>query len=152
MDDENANPAPEPRVATLDDLLFLCRLLNETGAAYVVIGGWAIIQHGYGRTTSDIDLLVDASPANFERLKAAMLRLPDGAIKEVQPGELDQFVVIRVGDEYVIDLMKAACGIEYAEASQSISWTTIQGVKIPFASPALLLRTKQTYRDKDAAD
>jgi hypothetical protein len=98
MDDENANPAPEPRAPTVDDLLFLCRLLNEAGANYVVIGGWAIIQHGFGRTTNDVDLLVDSSPENFEKIKTAMLRLPDGAIREVQQGELDQFVVIRVGD------------------------------------------------------
>jgi hypothetical protein len=152
MDDENANPAPEPRVATLDDLRLLCRLLNEAGAQYIVIGGWAMIQHGFGRTTSDIDLLVDSSPANFARIQTAMLALPDGAIREVQPGELDQFVVIRVGDEFVVDLMKAACGIEYAEASKSISWMMVRELKIPFASPQLLLRLKQTYRDKDAMD
>jgi hypothetical protein len=152
MDNENANPAPEPRIATVDDLILLCRLLNEAGANYVVIGGWAVIQHGYGRTTTDIDLVVDASPQNFERLKKAMLGLPDGAIKEVQPGELDKYVVIRVGDEFVVDLMKAACGIDYAEASKYISWMTVRDVKIPFANPELLLRTKQTHRDKDAAD
>jgi len=152
MDDENAHPAPEPRAPTLDDLLFLCRSLNQAGAQYLVIGGWALIQHGFGRTTGDVDLLVDSSPANFERIKTAMLRLPDGAIKEVQPGELDQFVVIRVADEFVVDIMKAACGIEYAEASKFISWMTVRDVGIPFASPDLLLRTKQTYRDKDAAD
>lgn len=152
MDDENAHPAPEPRVPTVNDLLCLCRLLNEAAAEYVVIGGWAMIQHGFGRTTGDIDLLVDPSPANFDRIKSAMLHLPDGAIREVQPGELDQFVVIRVGDEFVVDLMKAACGIEYAEASNSISWMMVREVKIPFASPELLLRLKQTYRDKDAMD
>jgi len=133
-------------------LIFLCRLLNEAGAEYVVIGGWAIIQHGYGRTTSDIDLLVNAAPANFERVKKAMLNLPDAAIREVQPGELDQYVVIRVGDEFVVDLMKAACGIEYAEASKDVVMAALRGVTIPFAAPGLLLRTKQTYRDKDAAD
>jgi hypothetical protein len=35
MDDENANPAPEPRLPTVDDLLFLCRLLNEAEARYI---------------------------------------------------------------------------------------------------------------------
>jgi hypothetical protein len=152
MDNEDANPAPEPRVATVDDLILLCRLLNEAGAKYVVIGGWAIIQHGYGRTTTDIDLVVDASPQNFDKIRRAMLGLPDGAIREVLPGELDQYVVIRVGDEFVVDLMKAACGIEYAEASKDIVMATLKGVTIPFANPGLLLRTKQTYRDKDAAD
>jgi hypothetical protein len=152
MDDENANPTAPPRAPTVEDLLLLCRLLNQEGANYVVIGGWAVIQHGYGRTTGDVDLLVDASPENFERIKKAMLGLPDGAIKEVQPGELEEYAVIRVGDVFTVDLMKAACGIEYAEASKSISWMTVGDVKIPFASPKLLWRTKQTYRDKDAAD
>ena len=152
MDDENANPASEPRFASLDDLVLLCRLLNDAGAQYIVIGGWAMIQHGFGRTTGDIDLLVDSSATNFSKIKKAMLGLPDGAIREIQPGELDQYVVIRVGDEFVVDLMKAACGIEYAEASKSISWMKVRGLKIPFASPELLLRMKQTYRDKDAMD
>ena len=133
-------------------MLLLCRLLNQEGANYVVIGGWAVIQHGYGRTTGDVDLLVDASPENFERIKKAMLGLPDGAIREVQAGELDEYAVIRVGDAFTVDLMKAACGIDYAEASKSISWMTVRDVRIPFASPKLLWRTKQTYRDRDAAD
>ena len=152
MDDEHANAAPEPRVPTVDDLLLLCRLLNEAGAQYVVIGGWAIIQHGFGRATGDIDLLVDSSRENFARIQKALAALPDGAIREVQPGDLDEYVVVRVCDEFVIDLMKAACGIEYAEASQFISWMMVREVKIPFASPTLLLRLKQTYRDKDAMD
>ena len=152
MDDENVNPAPEPRIPTLDDLLLLCRLLNDAGAQYIVIGGWAVIQHGFVRATGDVDLLVDSSPANFAKIQKAMLALPDGAVREVLPGDLDKYVVIRVGDEFVVDLMKAACGIEYAEASNSISWMMVREVKIPFASPELLLRLKQTYRDKDAMD
>lgn len=145
MDNENANPAPEPRVPTVDDLLFLCRLLNDAGAQYVVIGGWAIIQHGFGRATADIDLLIDSSPDNFARIQKAMLALPDGAIREVQPGDLDEYVVVRVCDEFVIDLMKAACGVEYAEASKSISWMMIRDVRIPFANPNLLWRLKQKH-------
>jgi hypothetical protein len=152
MDNGNANPPPEPRYPTLNDLLLLCRLLNDAGAQYIVIGGWAVIHHGLGRTTEDIDLLVDSSPENFAKVKKAMLGLPDGAIREIQPGELDEYVVIRVGDEFVVDLMKSACGIEYAEASKSISWMTVRDLKIPFASPELLLRMKQTHRDKDAMD
>jgi hypothetical protein len=127
-------------------------LLNDAGARYMIIGGWAVIQHGFARTTQDIDLLVDSSPENFSKIQKAMLALPDGAIREVQAGELDQYIVIRVADEFVVDLMKAACGIEYAEASQFISWMVVNGVQIPFASPELLLRLKQTYREKDAID
>ena len=152
MADEHAHPSPEPRLPELADLVFLCRKLNEAGARYVVIGGWAVIQHGFGRTTGDIDLLVESSPENFQRIQSAMMTLPDGAVRDVRPTDLDEFVVVRVGDEFVIDLMKAACGVEYAEASGEIEWHEVRDVKIPFASPQLLLRLKQTHRDKDAED
>ena len=152
METEDANPPPQARTPTVEDLAALCRALNEAGAKYILIGGWAIIQHGFGRTTEDIDLLVDASADNFQRLQTALAHLPDGAIREVQPGDLDQYIVVRVCDEIIIDLMKAACGIEYVEASQFIEWKPLQGVEIPLATPELLLRLKQTYREKDAMD
>ena len=41
---------------------------------------------------------------------------------------------------------------ENADPSAPPRAPTVDHVKIPFASPRLLWRTKQTYRDKDAAD
>ena len=38
------------------DLVNLCLELNERGARYLVIGGFAIIAAGYARTTGDVDL------------------------------------------------------------------------------------------------
>jgi hypothetical protein len=66
---EDDGAALESRPPTLDDLIDLCRRLNEEGAEYVVIGGMAILQLGFVRATEDIDLLVDTSPENFERLR-----------------------------------------------------------------------------------
>lgn len=152
MADENEGSELVPRLPTLEDLLLLCRRLNESDAKYIVVGGWAVIQHGFGRTTGDIDLLVETSPENVERIRQAMLGLPDGAIREMRPDDLENYVVVRVGDEFVVDLMKAACGIEYQEASNHIHWISVQEVRIPFATPELLLRTKQTYREKDVED
>jgi hypothetical protein len=148
----NADKAEEPRNPTIDDLVLLCRSLNDLGAKYIVIGGWAVIQHGFGRTTGDIDLLVEGSTENFLKIREAMLRLPDGAIREVEPDDLARYIVVRVADEFVVDLMKAACGVQYAEAREGISSVTIQNVAIPFAGPRLLLRLKRTYREKDAQD
>ena len=147
--DDGASEARPPR---LTDLVELCRRLNEEGARYVVIGGMAIIQAGFVRATEDIDLLVDASPANISRLRLALLSLPDRAIADMADADLDQYVVVRVADEIVVDLMKAACGIEYEEASRLSMTVDINGVMIPFATPLLLWRTKQTLRDKDRVD
>jgi hypothetical protein len=61
MDLENDHPSLEPRLPTTDDLLLLCRRLNDAGAKYLVVGGFAIVQHGFARATEAIDLLIDSS-------------------------------------------------------------------------------------------
>lgn len=144
--------APEARPPRLTDLVALCRRLNEEGARYIVIGGMAIVQAGFVRATEDIDLLVDTSRENIVRLRRALLSLPDRAVEEMADADLDQYVVVRVADEIVVDLMKAACGIEYAEASRSTETVVVDRVPIPFATPRLLWRMKQTMRDKDRLD
>lgn len=57
-----------------------------------------------------------------------------------------------MADEIVVDLMKSACGIAYAEASRMVDTVEIDGVAIPFANARLLWRTKDTVRDKDKVD
>src|SRR5436189_5964837 len=101
----------------------------------------------------DVDLIVAVDLENEARVFGALATLPDNAVRELQPGELQRFNVIRVADEILIDLMCSACGIEYAEAAKDVVVLEIDSVPIPFASPRLLWRMKaRTHREKDAAD
>jgi hypothetical protein len=152
MDTKNDDQAPESRPPTLEDLLFLCRKLNEAGARYVIIGGMAIIQSGFARATEDIDLLIEKSGKNFQSVRQALLHLPDRAVQELKEGELQQYGVVRIADEFVVDLMLSACGIDFDEAERYIDVVEIQGVRMPFAKPELLWRLKQTLREKDKLD
>lgn len=145
-------PGSESRPPLLEDLLTICRELNREHARYIVVGGMAIIQAGFVRATEDIDLLVDTSPENFDKIQRALSILPDKAVRDVRPTDLDAYVVVRVADEVVVDLMKSACGIDYAAAAPGIRTVDVEGVPIPFASPELLLKMKQTVRDKDKLD
>jgi len=141
------------REPTLEDLRDLCRELNLRGAQYVVIGGFAIRAAGYNRRTMDVDLMVAADTENETRVFDALATLPDKAVRELQQGELQQYAVIRVADEILVDLMTSAGGIDYAEASHDIVTHDVDGVPVPFASPRLLWRMKSvTHREKDAAD
>ena len=67
QDDDRSARAPEP-----DDVIRICRALNEAGARYLLIGGFAVIAHGAGRFTKDVDLLVDEAPDNVARVKRAL--------------------------------------------------------------------------------
>lgn len=134
------------------DLVEICRMLNERGAHYIVLGGMAINIHGFTRNTEDIDLLIETGALNEAKVIEAISLLPEGAAKELRPGEVGDYAVVRVCDEITVDLMAKACGHAYAEVCDLITEITVHGVKIPFASPVLLWKTKQTFREKDEID
>lgn len=46
--------------------------LNDAGVDYVVVGGLAVILHGYLRATADLDLAVGLSPDNARRVMQAL--------------------------------------------------------------------------------
>ena len=134
------------------DLVEICRMLNERQANYIVVGGMAINIHGFTRNTEDIDLLIETTAANEAKVLEVLSLLPEGAAKELRPGEIADYVVVRVCDEITVDLMAKACGHDYAAARHLVTELEVDGVKIPFASPTLLWKTKQTYREKDEID
>ncbi len=142
-----------PRDPTLRDLIELCRALRTVNAAFVVVGGFAVRACGLNRNTGDVDLLLDASLENEAKVFEALATLPDGCVRELDPGDVAKYTVVRVADEILVDLMASASGIGYEEASKSVVIHEIDGVKIPFASPELLYRMKvRAGREKDRGD
>jgi hypothetical protein len=74
-------------------------------------------------------------------------------VAENPPNDLTQWAVVRVNDEITVDLMTEASGISFEDAKELIDWVEIDGVRIPFANAALLLRMKQlSWREKDIMD
>ena len=146
-DDSAYARAPEP-----EDLVRICRALNDAGARYVLIGGFAVIAHGASRFTKDIDLLVDDAPENISRVKHGLTILADNAAADVADTDVRDHTVVRVVDEVIVDLMGRACGLAYADVAADMEWHDLSGVRVPIASPAALMRMKDTYRPQDAID
>jgi predicted nucleotidyltransferase len=143
---------PEVRPPTLEDVRRICLSLDAAGARYVLIGGFAVILRGGERTTKDIDLLVDPSPDNVERLRRALSVLEDGAVRDVEPTDLQKYTVVRVADEVLVDLLAAACGVTWAEAATTAERMNLDGIPVIVADRQTLIRTKRTLRPSDAAD
>lgn len=140
------------RPATLDDLKALIQALNEQAAEYLLIGGYALLAHGFQRATVDIDVLVPAQRAAGERVRNALLILPDHAAREIEPAWFEEGETIRVADEFVVDVMFKACGETYASLLPFETRIDLGGVTVRTVNLEGLLKTKQTYRDKDALD
>jgi hypothetical protein len=140
------------RLPEIEDVVRICRSLNEAGARYFLIGGFAVIAHGLGRTTKDIDFLVDDTPENVARVKAGLDILADRAAREIADGDIRRYTVVRVADEVLVDLLGRACGVTYADAAADAETVELQGVDIPLVSKRTLIRTKDTVRPSDRAD
>ncbi len=142
-----------PREPSIEDLIELCEKLNESKCEYLVVGGFAIISAGYLRRTMDIDLIIDTSTENEAKVFQALESLPDQAVKQLNPGDVEKYTVVRIADEIIVDLMKSACGIDFKEANKDVIIREIEGIPIPFASPRLLWQMKvRTHRAKDESD
>jgi hypothetical protein len=134
------------------DLVRLASELNRLGVRYIVIGGFAINRLGFVRATEDIDLLIQKDRINQNLVKQALEILPDKAIRELGEEDIASWVVVRVNDGITIDLMTEACGVGYEEGQSQVEYEVVDGVSIPFASAALMLKLKQGPRDKDITD
>lgn len=146
-------PEKFARDATLDDLKQVIRALNDAGVDYFLIGGYALAAHGHRRATRDIDILVPPTHETGEKVRRALLLLPDGAARDIDPAWFEEGNTIRVADEFVVDVMFNACGESY-ESLRPFARTTCfeDGTEIRTLDLEGLLRTKQTVRGKDEDD
>lgn len=140
------------RPATLDDLKLLLRSLNEHGVDYLLIGGYALAAHGYQRATTDIDVVVPGTLQSGERVKDALMVLPDRAAKDLKPEWFEDGENIRVADAFVVDIMLNANGQTFDTLKHYAETIDLDGVPVKTVNLEGLLLTKQTARDKDLGD
>ncbi|MDR0576562.1 MAG: hypothetical protein LBI87_03275 [Candidatus Accumulibacter sp.] len=140
------------RPATFEDLKTLILALDGQGADYLLIGGYALFAHGYHRATVDIDVLVPATRSSGEKVRNAMMILPDRAAKDLDPAWFEEGDNIRVADAFVVDIMLNACGETFETLKQYAETVELDGVPIRTVNLEGLLLTKRTMRDKDVAD
>ena len=135
-----------------DQLLRVCSLLNEHGARYLIVGGHACILHGHVRSTEDVDILVEDSVENFAKIIAGLSELEDHAAAELTPKDIAENVVVKIADEVEVDVSRQAWQVSYADAITTAEEVVIDGVRVPFLSLEMLIKSKTTYREQDRAD
>lgn len=81
------------------DVREFIRLLHVHRVRYLVVGGEAVIFHGYPRLTGDVDFFYEATSINCRRLFAALREFWGGAVPAVDRVEdlLEPGVVVQFG-------------------------------------------------------
>ena len=137
-----------------DPLLHLLARFAEEGVAYVLVGGQAVRLNGYVRATEDIDVLLEATRENGERVIRALDFLPSSVELRADwfvqtEGEVEN---IRVADELLLDLLFAANGETFASIQPHVRELELVGIRVRVLDIEGLLRTKTDYRAKDILD
>jgi hypothetical protein len=141
-----------------DEILRVLRAFEASGLRYVLIGAAAMGFHGVVRATEDLDLFIEATAENVERLRQALRAAYDNDphIDEISATDLlGEYPAIRyyppTGDLYfdVMTRLGEAASFETVESEIK----EIEGTRARVATPAALYRLKKgTVRPRDQED
>ena len=130
----------------------VCGLLNDEDARYLVVGATAMQLWGTSRSTRDVDILIEPTLENAERVIRALGNLPFGVATDVEPAALLRRGVTMIADTPNVDVLTRAWNLEWAQAAQDIAVFQVEGLSIPTVSLANLIESKRTGRAQDVAD
>lgn len=135
----------------------LLALLAEAGIRFIVAGGVAVAIQGYVRLTEDVDLLLETSPGNIERLLCALAGYGEGFARELSPDDFtDEEGAIRIVEEteqMQIDLFTRISGRRYADVIADADSFEVRGNRLAVASKRALIEWKErSARQKDRLD
>ncbi len=150
MEAKAGRPVSERRFETT--LAEVCSALNSEDARYVLVGAMAVQLWGSTRATRDVDILIEATVPNAERVLRALSQLGFGLAREWLAEEVATKPVTVIGDVPRVDVLTVAWSVHYPEAARDATVFEVEGVKIPAASIEHLIASKRTGRLQDAAD
>ncbi len=130
----------------------MCAALNRAKSRYLVIGGIACILHGYARATDDIDILIERTEENADRVLKALAALGYGFAREWTATEILKRQITIIGDDPRVDIFTVAWSVKYEQAASRSDTVNVAGVRIPLIGIDDLIATKRTGRLQDAAD
>lgn len=133
----------------------ICKLLNKSKVDYLVIGGFAVIYHGFPRTTSDVDFWYKPTNDNFLKIVAALeeFDIDVSSLKEMVFDPKKTFLRIPVHGIDIEFLPDILGGVAYAAAKENALSAKVNDIEISIIGYGDLLKIKKaTDRPKDRLD
>jgi hypothetical protein len=127
---------------------------NQNNVAYILVGGMAVILHGYTRTTGDMDVWVKRSKENYQCIVVAFndfdMPVFDMTVERFLS---DQYDVWSFGRDPVrIDLMTDVKGLAFDDAFKDAQYYQEDNIIFRYLHINNLIQAKKAsgrYRDLD---
>ncbi|RLE27821.1 MAG: hypothetical protein DRJ65_01630 [Acidobacteria bacterium] len=139
-----------------DSLKTVFRALSDHGVDYVVFGAVALGLHGLARATADLDLFIDPTAANVERLKSALKSIfDDPSIDDITAEDLcGDYPAVRYlpPEGFGFDIL-TRLGEAFAYSDLDREVKQFDGVPVRVVTPRTLwLMKRDTVRQVDRFD
>lgn len=139
----------------LDFIDFLTSL-NKKNVEYILVGGYAVIFHGYNRTTGDLDVWINPSRENYSKL---MMAFSDFGLSPFDMSE-DKFLNTNHNDVFTfgrppvcIDILTKVKGLDFDETFANANFHLFSGMNVRIIEFRDLIKAKQSSnRPKDQDD
>ena len=140
-----------------EHFLDLIKSLEHHNVQYLVVGGFAVIEHGFSRSTGDLDLYVKDTTENRRQLISALEAIGMDHLEPLMTAPLIAgYCEILMDDGMYADLMAKMPGLnpdDFDEHYRMASINIVEQVTVRFLSYNHLIANKQaTGRPKDLLD
>ena len=131
--------------------------LAENEIRFVVVGGLAVTLNGYVRLTEDVDMVVELSPENIERLLKTLSGFGEGYGGQLSPDDFTEepgaIRVVEVAEDCQIDLFTIVGGFVFDDLISGAEVGEVGGKRFNYASKSQLIKIKSSsHREKDKID
>jgi len=130
--------------------------LNDSEVKYILVGGFSVILHGYSRTTGDMDIWVERSSKNYQKIKRAFEQfgMPVFDMTELNFMEHPVWDVFTYGrPPAAIDIMVKVKGLDFETCYANAVDFEDEGLKIKTIHLDNLIEAKKASgRPKDLDD
>ncbi|TAH49558.1 MAG: hypothetical protein EYC68_16730 [Chloroflexota bacterium] len=130
------------------------KLLNVHGVEYLVVGGYAVIYHGYPRATQDLDIWIAVHSENAKRVVATLEEFGFGSPELTTDLFLKDENIVRMGIAPIrIEVTTRISGVEFQESYREKIVDDMDGIPVNIISLKDLRRNKKASgRYKDLND
>ena len=130
------------------------KLLNDQKVEYLLVGGYAVVFHGYVRFTGDIDFWINPTKKNALLILDVLEQFGFGSLDLTVDDFTHKDQIIQLGNPpYRIDLITSVSGLNFSECYPQRTSFEIDNVSIQTISLDDLKKNKKaTGRFKDLND
>jgi len=128
--------------------------LNANEVRYLVVGGYAVAQHGYPRYTKDIDIWIEMRPENASKIVKALEQFGFASLGLQEEDFLKADQIIQLGyPPNRIDLLTTLPGIDFSACYPLRVIVEVEQTPVNFIDLENLKKNKQASgRHQDLAD